>query len=56
MSWLLILTIDAQMHEAVGAIAATGVSPVVRIVANEGWMVKRMSMLTTTLSRWNTDG
>ncbi|EZF32872.1 2-dehydro-3,6-dideoxy-6-sulfogluconate aldolase [Trichophyton mentagrophytes] len=32
---------DAQMHEAVGAIAATGVSPVVRIAANEGWMVKR---------------
>lgn len=29
------------MHEAVGAIAATGVSPIVRIAANEGWMVKR---------------
>lgn len=29
------------MHEAVGAIAALGVSPVVRIAANEGWMVKR---------------
>lgn len=33
--------LDAQMHEAVSAIAATGVSPVVRIAANEGWMVKR---------------
>ncbi|EAW07697.1 HpcH/HpaI aldolase family protein [Aspergillus clavatus NRRL 1] len=32
---------DAQMHEAVAAIAATGVSPIVRIAANEGWMVKR---------------
>lgn len=29
------------MHEAVAAIAACGVSPVVRIAANEGWMVKR---------------
>lgn len=42
---MLILNIDAQMHEAVGAIAATGVSPVVRIAANEGWMVKRMFMV-----------
>ena len=33
---------DGQMHEAVAAIAATGVSPLVRIAANEGWMVKRM--------------
>ncbi|QSS49569.1 HpcH/HpaI aldolase/citrate lyase family protein [Histoplasma capsulatum var. duboisii H88] len=32
---------DDQMHEAVAAIAATGVSPVVRIAANESWMVKR---------------
>ncbi|KIW06757.1 uncharacterized protein PV09_02447 [Verruconis gallopava] len=32
---------DGQMHEAVAAIAACGVSPVVRIAANEGWMVKR---------------
>lgn len=29
------------MHEAVAAIAACGVSPVVRIAANEDWMVKR---------------
>lgn len=29
------------MHEAVAAISATGVSPIVRIAANEGWMVKR---------------
>lgn len=33
---------DAQMHEAVGAIAACGVSPIVRVAANEGWMVKRV--------------
>ncbi|KAL4894066.1 Pyruvate/Phosphoenolpyruvate kinase-like domain-containing protein [Aspergillus ambiguus] len=32
---------DGQMHEAVAAIAATGVSPIVRIAANESWMVKR---------------
>ncbi|CAI6251130.1 unnamed protein product [Periconia digitata] len=31
---------DSQMHEAVVAIAATGVSPIVRIAANEAWMVK----------------
>ena len=28
------------MHEAVAAIAGCGVSPIVRIAANEGWMVK----------------
>lgn len=38
--WVLIWE-DWQMHEAVAAIAATGVSPIVRIAANEGWMVKR---------------
>ncbi|KAF2204869.1 Phosphoenolpyruvate/pyruvate domain-containing protein [Delitschia confertaspora ATCC 74209] len=32
---------DGAMHEAVAAIAACGVSPVVRVAANEGWMVKR---------------
>lgn len=32
---------DSAMHEAVAAIAACGVSPIVRIAANEGWMVKR---------------
>ena len=32
---------DSNMHEAVAAIAACGVSPIVRIAANEGWMVKR---------------
>ncbi|KAF2189644.1 2,4-dihydroxyhept-2-ene-1,7-dioic acid aldolase-like protein [Zopfia rhizophila CBS 207.26] len=32
---------DGQMHEAVAAIAACGVSPLVRIPANEAWMVKR---------------
>lgn len=36
---------DWQMHEAVAAIAATGVSPIVRIAANEGWMVKRESSI-----------
>ncbi len=33
------------MHEAVAAIAACGVSPLVRTAANEGWMVKRMTCL-----------
>ena len=33
---------DGQMHEAVAALAASGVSPVVRIPANEAWMVKSM--------------
>lgn len=32
---------DEQMHECVAAIAACGVSPVVRVAANEAWMVKR---------------
>jgi len=32
---------DAAMHEAVAAIAACGVSPIVRIPDNQGWMVKR---------------
>lgn len=38
------------MHEAVAAIAATGVSPIVRIPANEGWMVKRMIFSVTMSS------
>jgi 4-hydroxy-2-oxoheptanedioate aldolase len=29
------------MHESVHAVASCGVSPIVRIPANEGWMVKR---------------
>lgn len=33
------------MHESVAAIAAIGVSPIVRIAANEGWMVKRTCYL-----------
>ncbi|GAD98362.1 HpcH/HpaI aldolase/citrate lyase family protein [Paecilomyces variotii No. 5] len=41
---------DWQMHEAVAAIAATGVSPIVRIAANEGWMERwilaRMALLS----------
>lgn len=32
---------DAAMHDAVPAIAATGVSPIVRIPDFQGWMVKR---------------
>lgn len=32
---------DSAMHEAVVAIAKEGVSPIVRIAANEAWMVKR---------------
>lgn len=32
---------DGSMHEAVAAIAACGVSPIVRVAANEGWMIKR---------------
>ncbi|EUC46476.1 hypothetical protein COCMIDRAFT_4507 [Bipolaris oryzae ATCC 44560] len=32
---------DSEMHEAVTAIALAGVSPLVRIAANEAWMVKR---------------
>ncbi|KAF2833352.1 2,4-dihydroxyhept-2-ene-1,7-dioic acid aldolase-like protein [Ophiobolus disseminans] len=32
---------DSAMHEAVVAIAKEGVSPIVRIAANEPWMVKR---------------
>jgi hypothetical protein len=31
---------DAAMHEAVPAIAACGVSPIVRIPDNQGFMVK----------------
>ena len=38
----LIEYVDGAMHEAVAAIAACGVSPLVRIAANEGWMIKRM--------------
>lgn len=36
--------LDGAMHEAVAAIASCGVSPVVRVAANEGWMVKRSSV------------
>ncbi|KIV88704.1 hypothetical protein PV10_08362 [Exophiala mesophila] len=32
---------DAEMHESVHAVSSVGVSPIVRIAANEGWMVKR---------------
>ena len=33
--------VDAAMHEAVPAIAALGVSPIVRIPDLQPWMVKR---------------
>lgn len=39
------------MHEAVAAIAACGVSPIVRIAANEGWMVKREQYFRVLLAR-----
>lgn len=32
---------DGAMHDAVPAIAALGVSPIVRIPDMQGWMVKR---------------
>jgi len=32
---------DAEMHDSVHAVASCNVSPIVRIPANEGWMVKR---------------
>lgn len=32
---------DAAMHEAVPAIAALGVSPIVRLPDGQPWMVKR---------------
>ncbi|KAK5464977.1 hypothetical protein LTS15_001540 [Exophiala xenobiotica] len=32
---------DNEMHESVHAVASCNVSPIVRIPANEGWMVKR---------------
>lgn len=32
---------DGHMHECVAAIAACGVSPIVRVASNEAWMVKR---------------
>ena len=37
----LISCTDNEMHESVHAVASVGVSPIVRIPANEGWMVKR---------------
>lgn len=33
--------LDNEMHESVHAIASCNVSPIVRIPANESWMVKR---------------
>jgi len=46
------IDLDGQMHEAVAAIAATGVSPIVRIAANEAWMVKRTCYPPLTLPKY----
>lgn len=35
------MSLDNEMHESVHAIASCNVSPIVRIPANESWMVKR---------------
>ena len=43
---------DSAMHEAVAAIAGCGVSPIVRIAANEGWMVKSRSIRPSILGCW----
>lgn len=42
-TWLTIVSLDGAMHEAVAPIAACGISPIVRIPDNQGWMVKRKS-------------
>lgn len=34
-------TTDSEMHDSIQATASVGVSPIVRIPGNEGWMVKR---------------
>lgn len=39
------------MHDAVPAIAATGVSPIVRLPDMQSWMVKRTSLFVL-LSAW----
>lgn len=41
MSRFLTTAIDAAMHDAVPAIAACGVSPIVRLPDMQGWMIKR---------------
>ena len=41
LSLLTICSTDSDMHDSVHAVASAGVSPIVRIPANEGWMVKR---------------
>lgn len=38
---LMDIQIGGAMHDAVAAIGACGASPVVRVAANECWMVKR---------------
>jgi len=48
---ILYACVDSAMHEAVAAIAACGVSPLVRIAANEGWMVKRRTSLAFRVAR-----
>lgn len=39
---MLTRSLDAAMHEAVPAIAACGVSPIVRIPDFQSWMIKRL--------------
>lgn len=39
--------LDGAMHDAVPAIAALGVSPIVRLADLQGWMVKRMCIPQT---------
>jgi 4-hydroxy-2-oxoheptanedioate aldolase len=38
---------DAALHEAVPAIAALGVSPIVRIPDLQGWMIKRQLLFSS---------
>lgn len=42
---------DAAMHEIVQAVAACGSSPIVRIPAAEGWMIKSVSRLAVGQER-----
>lgn len=39
---------DGAMHDAVPAIAALGVSPIVRLADLQGWMVKRTFYITNS--------
>jgi hypothetical protein len=41
--------LDGAMHDAVPAIAALGVSPIVRLPDQQGWMVKRKIQTETSV-------